>query len=319
MKEDYEKFLKSKKVVELKNIARSYIKHIKFAFTGVKKDELIKHLLKHTMLEDGQIKVVDSVVPIKVLIKGRSEDNVKKLIDESDFEIRDREKIRNLLLGQKGQFSGRIFRFQRERDDLIEKDKDNTKKKHTKEIDEYNKQIEETKKQLKIVNALIVDFNKKLDEKIQEKKAMKEEPKKEVIKEESARLRYVSDNTGYNVDGSIQEWKIEEIKKTNEVLEKLGYPDFWKNPYKILDEILGKKREVRQILVDDKSKSFKNVSIKNFEDGIIEFEFGMKTPNGFGKEQELFNRVTKKKQKVFVPPLHSYLIYSNGKVSGGIK
>jgi hypothetical protein len=184
MEEDYEKFLKSKKVVELKNIARSYIKHIKFAFTGVKKDELIKHLLKHTMLEDGQIKVVDSVVPVKVLIKGRSEDNVKKLIDESDFEIRDREKIRNLLLGQRGQFSGRISRLQTEIDEFVKDDKDNLKKIHTEHIKERMKVIEETKKQLKVVNALIIDFNKKLDEKIQEKKAMKKEPKKEVMKVE---------------------------------------------------------------------------------------------------------------------------------------
>jgi len=175
--DEYEKFLKSKKVVELKNIARSYIKHIKFAFTRVKKSELIGHLLKHTMLEDGKIKVIDSNVPIKVLIRGKDEDSVKKMIDEGELKLREREKIERLLFGQKGSFLGRIQRFKSERDELIREDEDNLRKKHTKEIEDYNKQIEEAQKQLKVVNALIKDFKIKVEEKIQERK-MNSEPKK---------------------------------------------------------------------------------------------------------------------------------------------
>ena len=97
--EEYKKYLKSKKVVELKNIARSYIKHVKFAFTGVKKGELINHLLKHTMLEDGKIKVIDSDVPVKVLIKGKDEDAVKKMIEKVDItNIKEKTKIEKLFV-----------------------------------------------------------------------------------------------------------------------------------------------------------------------------------------------------------------------------
>jgi len=169
--EEYENFLKSKKIVELKNIARSYIKHIKFAYTKVKKADLIKHLLKHTMLQDGQIKVIESVVPVKVLIKGKSEDSVKKMIDETDLtNVKDKTKVEKLLRGQRGAFKGRINKFETERDELIREDEDNLRKKYTKEIEEYNKQIEETKKQLKVVNALINDLKKKSDMMIQQKK-----------------------------------------------------------------------------------------------------------------------------------------------------
>jgi hypothetical protein len=177
MEEEYQKFLKSKKVVELKNIARSYIKHIKFTYTKAKKVDLIKHLLKHTMLEDGQIKVVDSVVPVKVLIKGKDEDSVKKMIDEGELKMREKEKIERLLFGQKGTFLGRIQRLQTEMNELIREDEDNLKKKHTKKIEDNKKVIEETKKQLKVVNALIADLKKKVDEKVQERKAMKEQMK----------------------------------------------------------------------------------------------------------------------------------------------
>jgi hypothetical protein len=146
--EEYENFLKSKKIVELKNIARSYIKHIKFAYTKVKKADLIKHLLKHTMLQDGQIKVIESVVPVKVLIKGRSEDNVKKLIDETDLtNVKDKTKVEKLLRGQRGAFKGRINKFETERDELIREDEDNLRKKHDKAIEQKNKQNQETKKQ----------------------------------------------------------------------------------------------------------------------------------------------------------------------------
>jgi hypothetical protein len=172
--EEYKKYLKSKKVVELKNIARSYIKHVKFAFTGVKKGELIDHLLKHTIMEDSIIKVIDSDVPVKVLIKGSDEDAVKKMIDESEMKMKEREKIQRLLFGQKGGFLGRIDRFKNERDELIKEDEDNLRKKHTKAIEDYNKQIEDTQKQLKVVNALIKDFKKKVEEKIEERKMMAE-------------------------------------------------------------------------------------------------------------------------------------------------
>lgn len=169
--EEYENFLKSKKIVELKNIARSYIKHIKFAYTKVKKADLIKHLLKHTMLQDGEIKVIESVVPVKVLIKGKSEDSVKKMIDETDLtNVKDKTKVEKLLRGQRGAFKGRINKFETERDELIREDEDNLRKKHDKAIEEYNKQIQETKKQLKVVNALINDLKQKSDMMIQQKK-----------------------------------------------------------------------------------------------------------------------------------------------------
>jgi len=169
--EEYENFLKSKKIVELKNIARSYIKHIKFAYTKVKKADLIKHLLKHTMLQDGQIKVIESVVPVKVLIKGKSEDSVKKMIDETDLtNVKDKTKVEKLLRGQRGAFKGRINKFETERDELIREDEDNLRKKHDKAIEQYNKQIQETKKQLKVVNALINDLKQKSDMMIQQKK-----------------------------------------------------------------------------------------------------------------------------------------------------
>jgi hypothetical protein len=167
--EEYKKYLKSKKVVELKNIARSYIKHIKFAFTRVKKSELIEHLLKHTMMEDGMIKVIDSNVPVKVLIKGKDEDSVKKQIETSDMKMIERDRLERLLFGQKGTFLGRIQRIQKEVDELIREDEDNLKKKYTKEIEDKKKVIEETKKQLKVVNALIVDFKKKVEEKKMER------------------------------------------------------------------------------------------------------------------------------------------------------
>ena len=169
--EEYENFLKSKKIVELKNIARSYIKHIKFAYTKVKKADLIKHLLKHTILQDGEIKVIESVVPVKVLIKGKSEDSVKKMIDETDLtNVKDKTKVEKLLRGQRGAFKGRINKFETERDELIREDEDNLRKKHDKAIEQYNKQIEETKKQLKVVNALINDLKQKSDMMIQQKK-----------------------------------------------------------------------------------------------------------------------------------------------------
>jgi hypothetical protein len=169
--EQYENFLKSKKIVELKNIARSYIKHIKFAYTKVKKADLIKHLLKHTMLQDGEIKVIESVVPVKVLIKGKSEDSVKKMIDETDLtNVKDKTKVEKLLRGQRGAFKGRINKFETERDELIREDEDNLRKKHDKAIEQYNKQIQETKKQLKVVNALINDLKQKSDMMIQQKK-----------------------------------------------------------------------------------------------------------------------------------------------------
>ena len=169
--EEYENFLKSKKIVELKNIARSYIKHIKFAYTKVKKADLIKHLLKHTMLQDGEIKVIESVVPVKVLIKGKSEDSVKKMIDETDLtNVKDKTKVEKLLRGQRGAFKGRINKFETERDELIREDEDNLRKKHDKAIEQYNKQIQETKKQLKVVNALINDLKQKSDMMIQQKK-----------------------------------------------------------------------------------------------------------------------------------------------------
>jgi hypothetical protein len=169
--EEYENFLKSKKIVELKNIARSYIKHIKFAYTKVKKADLIKHLLKHTMLEDGEIKVIESGIPVKVLIKGKSEDSVKKMIDETDLtNVKDKTKVEKLLRGQRGAFKGRINKFETERDELIREDEDNLRKKYTKEIEQYNKQIQETKKQLKVVNALINDLKQKSDMMIQQKK-----------------------------------------------------------------------------------------------------------------------------------------------------
>jgi hypothetical protein len=176
--EDYEKFLKSKKVVELKNIARSYIKHIKFSFTGIKKVELINHLLKHTMMEDRKIKVLDNIVPVKVLIKGKDEDNVRKQIKSSEMKMRERDKIQRLLYGQRGAFLGRIQRFQTQKDELIREDEDNLRKKHTKTIEDLNNQIQETKKQLKVVNALIVDFKNKIEEKVNERKIMKGESMK---------------------------------------------------------------------------------------------------------------------------------------------
>jgi hypothetical protein len=161
--EEYKKYLKSKKVVELKNIARSYIKHVKFAFTGVKKGELINHLLKHTMLEDGKIKVIDSDVPVKVLIKGKDEDAVKKMIEKVDItNIKEKTKIEKLLKGQRGGFRGLINKYETERDELIREDEDNLRKKHTKAIEDYNKQIDATKKQLKVVSGLIKDLNNKL-------------------------------------------------------------------------------------------------------------------------------------------------------------
>ena len=166
MEEDYEKFLKSKKVVELKNIARSYIKHIKFAFTGVKKGELVNHLLKHTMMEDGEIKVIDSVVPVKVLIKGKDEDSVKKMIDNVDItNSKDKMKIEKLLTGQRGGFRGLINKFETERNEFIREDEDNLRKVHTEHIMQLNKKIEETKKKLKVVNALIIDLKKKVEKK----------------------------------------------------------------------------------------------------------------------------------------------------------
>lgn len=167
--EEYKKYLKSKKVVELKNIARSYIKSIKFKYTGAKKIDLINHLLKHTMLEDGEIKVIDSVVPVQVLVKGRNEDSIKKLIDESELKMREREKIERLLFGQKGAFLGRIQKFKTERDEFIKEDADNLRKIHTQHIAELNKQIEDTQKQLKVVNALIKDFKIKVEEKKMER------------------------------------------------------------------------------------------------------------------------------------------------------
>jgi len=186
--EEYKKFLKSKKVVELKNIARSYIKHVKFAFSGAKKNELINHLLKHTMLEDGKIKVIQSDIPIKVLIRGKDEDAVRKQINISEMDLREKEKLQRLLYGQRGGFNGKIQRLISERDELIKEDEDNLRKKHTKEIEDYNKQIEETKKQLKVVYALIKDLNNKIEEKVNEKKAIKEELKKEVINKDNISL-----------------------------------------------------------------------------------------------------------------------------------
>lgn len=170
--EEYKKYLKSKKVVELKNIARSYIKHVKFAFTRVKKGELIDHLLKHTIMEDGKIRVIDNNVPVKVLIKDKDEDTVKKMIDEVDVKnIKDKTKVEKLLRGQRGAFRGRINKFETERDELIREDEDNLRKKHTKAIEDYNKQIKDTQKQLKVVSALIKDLDKKVEEnKIQPKK-----------------------------------------------------------------------------------------------------------------------------------------------------
>jgi hypothetical protein len=169
MEQDYEKFLKSKKVVELKNIARSYIKHIKFTYTRATKAVLINHLLRHTMMEDGEIKVVDSVVPVKVLIKGKNEDSIKKQIETSDLKMIERDRLERLLFGQKGTFLGRIQRIQKEVEELVRQDEDNLKKKYTKEIEDKKKVIEESKKQLKVVNALIVDFKKKVEEKKMER------------------------------------------------------------------------------------------------------------------------------------------------------
>ena len=163
--EDYKKFLKSKKVVELKSIARSYIKSIKFTYTRAKKMDLVNHLLKHTMMEDGEIKVIDSVVPVPVLIRGKDEDSVRKMIEEGALELRDKERIRNLLYGQKGTFSGRIFRLQNEIDEYVKDDKDNVKKIHKEHIKEKKKLIEDTKKELKIVDSLIADYKKKYEAK----------------------------------------------------------------------------------------------------------------------------------------------------------
>jgi hypothetical protein len=239
MEEDYEKFLKSKKVVELKNIARSYIKHIKFAFTGVKKGELVNHLLKHTMLEDGKIKVIDSVVPVKVLIKGRSEDSVKKMIDDDELKLREKERLQRLLYGQKGQFSGRIQRLQSERDELIREDEDNLRKKHTKAIEDYNKQIEETKKQLKVVNALIADYKKKNEE----RKAKKEEPKKE--EENMNKLIDIEKNdfetreeTKIRIEREDKEYKQRQLSQLINLFKSYADKDDWKKSTKIEKELL---------------------------------------------------------------------------------
>jgi esterase/lipase len=123
------------------------------------------------MLEDGEIKVIESGIPVKVLIKGKSEDSVKKMIDETDLtNVKDKTKVEKLLRGQRGAFKGRINKFETERDELIREDEDNLRKKYTKEIEQYNKQIQETKKQLKVVNALINDLKQKSDMMIQQKK-----------------------------------------------------------------------------------------------------------------------------------------------------
>jgi hypothetical protein len=258
---------------------------MKIVMTKKKKEELIAEILKHTDYQNGKVIIKSHTIESNVEIKPKVV-KPKKEVMKTEPKKELKEKIRIIKPPSK------IKRREK-------------KEKNEPSFENYTEQQKE-------------EYYKKINE--LENKLFPKEPKKkkEVIKEEYKPRRYVSDNTGYNVDGSIQEWKIEEIKKTNEVLQDLGGPYFWKNPYKILDSILGKRHEVQQILVDEKTKSFKYVVIEYEDDGIIKLEYGKKTPNGFGKNHDVINRVTGEEQKVFVPPLHSYLIYSNGKVSGGV-
>lgn len=55
--EDYLTKLKKLKVDQLKNIVRHYLQHLNIKLTGIKKDYLIFHLLKHTELIDNKIYV----------------------------------------------------------------------------------------------------------------------------------------------------------------------------------------------------------------------------------------------------------------------
>ena len=48
---EYEKLLHSLTVLELKQIIKRYISHVKITVTGKKKTELIKHIMWHTKLD----------------------------------------------------------------------------------------------------------------------------------------------------------------------------------------------------------------------------------------------------------------------------
>lgn len=76
---EYKNMLKKLNVKDLKHFISVYMSHVKIKVSGKKKQELIEHILTHTDLINGKIKIKDSVFDIPVNTK-----DIKKLDIFSD-------------------------------------------------------------------------------------------------------------------------------------------------------------------------------------------------------------------------------------------
>jgi len=141
--EEYKTYLQSLSRKELQDIARAYMAHVEFKYTEIKKNDIIDHLLKHTERVNDVIKIKEYIINTDDIIKGVPISQIKKKLEKDNLSESEKKRIRKLLT--LSGFDGKINLYETERDDLLNIDKDNLRKKYTKEITELNKKILDTK------------------------------------------------------------------------------------------------------------------------------------------------------------------------------
>jgi hypothetical protein len=141
MSEDYKKYLSELKLSDIKNIARSYISHVKFSYSNAKKSDVINHLLSHTKRENGVIKVIETRIGTSFTKIPKSK--VINLINKDTTSKNEKSIIEKGIARNIGAVKGKIFKLETERDEKVKIDADNLRKKYTNDIKKYNDELNE--------------------------------------------------------------------------------------------------------------------------------------------------------------------------------